>query len=106
MSNELVALLDGQEIGRVRRDARGRLSFVYDDAWRSDTDAYPLSLSMPLGAKAHGRAVLEAFLWGFSRTTSGANALGGEVPSLGAQRLCLDLPRWGRLRGCRSIRDI
>jgi serine/threonine-protein kinase HipA len=24
---------------------------------------YPLSLSMPLGAKKHGRAVVEAFLW-------------------------------------------
>jgi serine/threonine-protein kinase HipA len=61
---ELVALLAGKEAGRVRRDPRGRLSFIYDDAWRSATDAYPLSLSMPLGAKQHGSAVIEAFLWG------------------------------------------
>src|SRR4029077_4942468 len=43
---------------------RGRLTFVYDDAWRQAADAYPLSLSMPLGAKEHGRALIDAFLWG------------------------------------------
>jgi serine/threonine-protein kinase HipA len=64
MTNELVALLDGKEIGRVQRDARGRIKFVYDDEWRKAPDAYPLSLSMPLGAKEHGGAVTEAFLWG------------------------------------------
>jgi serine/threonine-protein kinase HipA len=64
MSNELIVLLDGKQIGRVGRDARGRLRFIYDDAWRTAHDAYPLSLSMPLGAKEHGRAVIEAFLWG------------------------------------------
>jgi serine/threonine-protein kinase HipA len=61
---ELVVLLGGKEIGRVHNDARGRLTFVYDDAWRQAADAYPLSLSMPLAAKEHGRAVIEAFLWG------------------------------------------
>lgn len=64
MSGELVVLLDGKEVGRVHRDARGRLSFVYDDDWRQAPEAYPLSLSMPLAAKEHGRAVVEAFLWG------------------------------------------
>ena len=64
MNNELVALLDGKEVGRVHRDARGRLTFVYEDEWRNAADAYPLSLSMPLGAKEHGRSVIEAFLWG------------------------------------------
>ena len=64
MTSELVALLDGKEVGRIHRDARGRLTFVYDDAWRTAADAYPLSLSMPLGAKEHGRTVVEAFLWG------------------------------------------
>lgn len=64
MTTELVALLDGKEVGRVRRDVRGRLSFIYDDAWRNAADAYPMSLSMPLGAKEHGHVVIEAFLWG------------------------------------------
>jgi serine/threonine-protein kinase HipA len=64
MTSKLVALLDGKEIGRVNRDGRGRIRFLYDDEWRKAADAYPLSLSMPLGAKEHGRAVTEAFLWG------------------------------------------
>jgi serine/threonine-protein kinase HipA len=63
MRNELVVLLDGKEIGRVSRDARGSLQFIYNDDWRNAVDAYPLSLSMPLAAKEHGRAVIEAFLW-------------------------------------------
>jgi HipA-like protein len=52
------------ELGRVRNDAGGRLSFVYGDDWRQSLEAYPLSLSMPLAAKERGRSVVEAFLWG------------------------------------------
>ena len=63
MTSELVALLDGKEVGRVRRQPQGRLTFFYDDDWRQAPEAYPLSLSMPLGAKEHGRSVVEAFLW-------------------------------------------
>ena len=64
MANELVALLDGKEVGRVHKLPQGRLTFFYADEWRNATDAYPLSLSMPLAAEQHGRAVVEAFLWG------------------------------------------
>jgi serine/threonine-protein kinase HipA len=64
MTSELVALLHGQEIGRVRNNARGRLTFVYDDSWRNTPNAYPLSLSAPLAAKEHGPSVVQAFLWG------------------------------------------
>ena len=64
MTAELVALLDGKEIGRVRIDARGRLTFVYDSNWRGTRGAYPLSLSMPLAAEEHGPAAVQAFLWG------------------------------------------
>jgi len=64
MTSELVALLDGKEIGRVRNDARGRLTFVYDDEWRKAPDTYPLSLSAPLAAREHGPSVVQAFLWG------------------------------------------
>lgn len=63
MTTELVTLLGGREIGRIR-NARGRLAFGYDDDWRDDAHAYPLSLSMPLAAKEHGHAAIEAFLWG------------------------------------------
>ncbi|MBR1004256.1 MULTISPECIES: type II toxin-antitoxin system HipA family toxin [Bradyrhizobium] len=61
---ELVTLLDGKEIGRVHNDTHGRLTFIYDDQWRNAPEAYPLSLSMPIAAKEHGRAAVEAFLWG------------------------------------------
>ena len=62
--SELVTLLGGKEVGRVHNDTRGRLTFIYDDQWRNDIEAYPLSLSMPIAAKEHGRAAVEVFLWG------------------------------------------
>ncbi|QHP67914.1 type II toxin-antitoxin system HipA family toxin [Bradyrhizobium sp. LCT2] len=64
MTNELVALLDGKEVGRVHNDARGRLTFVYDNDWRETRGAYPISLSMPLAAEEHGPSAVQAFLWG------------------------------------------
>jgi serine/threonine-protein kinase HipA len=64
MTKELVVLLDGNEVGRVHNDARGRLTFVYNNSWREGQAAYPLSLSMPLAAEEHGPAVVQAFLWG------------------------------------------
>ena len=64
MISELATLLGGREVGRVRRDTRGRLLFNYTPDWREADDAYPLSLSMPLAAQQHGPAVIEAFLWG------------------------------------------
>src|ERR1041385_7630068 len=64
MTNELVALLDGKEVGRVHNDARGRLTFVYDGNWREARGAYPISLSMPLAAEEHGPAAVQSFLWG------------------------------------------
>lgn len=64
MATELIALLDGREIGRIQRDKRDRLTFVYDDAWRRSPQAYPLSLSMSIAAQEHGHAAIEAFIWG------------------------------------------
>jgi serine/threonine-protein kinase HipA len=61
---QLTVLLSGTDAGRVTRDSRRRLSFVYDDAWRRSADAYPLSLSMPLGAAEHPHDRIEPFLWG------------------------------------------
>jgi serine/threonine-protein kinase HipA len=54
---------DGREVGTVHYK-NARLSFVYNDAWRTDPNAYPLSLSMPLASAEHGHARIEAFLWG------------------------------------------
>jgi len=63
MSPELVAVTNGREIGRVVRDGRGRLTFVYAEAWRRARGAYPLSLTMPLAAAEHGHRPIESFLW-------------------------------------------
>jgi len=64
MNSELVALLDSYEVGRLRRGKAGKMSFVYNDGWRGDSNAYPISLSMPLSTKEHGHKVIDSFLWG------------------------------------------
>jgi len=64
MTAQLAALFNGREIGRVARDGRGRLTFVYAEDWRQAQGAYPLSLSMPLAAAEHSHKPVEAFLWG------------------------------------------
>lgn len=61
--SELVVLLDGTEVGVVRQRA-GRLTFDYDEAWRSSPGAYSLSLSLPLASARHSHAAVNAFLWG------------------------------------------
>src|ERR1700687_1780271 len=64
MNQELVAILDGRETGRVMRDDRGKLSFTYNEPWRTAAAAYPLSISMPLALAEHGNAKIYPFLWG------------------------------------------
>lgn len=62
--DRLIVLASSQIMGEVRRDARNRLTFVYDDAWRNSAGGYPLSLSMPLAAAIHEHARIEHWLWG------------------------------------------
>jgi len=64
MTRELIAILDGQTIGRVTSSARARLAFTYDEKWRSAPNAYPLSISMPLALTEHPHRIIESFLWG------------------------------------------
>ena len=63
-SPELAILLNGELTGYVHRSANRRLAFRYDDAWRAEKAAFPLSLSMPLDAVEHGHQATSAFLWG------------------------------------------
>ena len=63
MTERLIALLDGREIGTVDYK-NDRIGFTYARSWRDDPDAYPLSLSLPLGSAAHGHARVNTFLWG------------------------------------------
>ena len=60
----LVALLDGRPMGSIYQGGGGVLRFVYDDTWRHNASAYPLSLSMPLTAAVHKHDTITAFLWG------------------------------------------
>jgi serine/threonine-protein kinase HipA len=64
MSKELIVVLDGRETGRVVQDSRGKVSFTYNEQWRADANAYPLSISMPLAAAEHGHAKIDPYLWG------------------------------------------
>ena len=64
MTELLVVVADRRIMGEIRRDRRGRLTFVYDDGWRSMDAAYPLSLSMPLVVAEHEHARIEPWLWG------------------------------------------
>lgn len=61
--DELAILWNGERAGTLRR-RRGRLSLTYEDSWRLRHDATPMSLSMPLAARAHPHRVVEPFLWG------------------------------------------
>lgn len=64
MTSELLVFLGDHEVGRLIRDARGGLAFAYDEGWRRDPNAYPLSVSMPLARREHAGDVVAAYLWG------------------------------------------
>lgn len=61
---ELMVLLGDEVVGRLSASPAGNLAFVYDEAWRSDPNAYPLSVSMPLAARQYAGDVVAAYLWG------------------------------------------
>ena len=61
--NERIALLEGQEVGRVTQ-TKGRLRLRYTETWRLAPSAYPLSLSLPLAQSEHPHAPIDTFLWG------------------------------------------
>ena len=64
MTKELRVLVNDRELGAVTQLANGRLRFTYDAEWRSSIDAFPLSLSMPLGVVEHGHTPITNYLWG------------------------------------------
>ena len=64
MTERLAVVADRRIMGEIRRDRRGRLTFIYDDRWRSMDAAYPLSLSMPLVVAEHEHTGIDPWLWG------------------------------------------
>ncbi len=64
MTQTLIAVARGQEMGHLTCAANLKLTFTYADTWRSNSDSFPLSLSMPLAAKTYDTKRVEPFLWG------------------------------------------
>lgn len=64
MTDRLVAIINGRDVGSVEQAKNGRLSLLYDSQWRSADESYPISLSLPLAAGVHGHEPVHAFLWG------------------------------------------
>jgi serine/threonine-protein kinase HipA len=88
---ELVALVENREMGRVRRDRNGRLSFAYAEDWRTAADAFPLSLSMPLALGEHGHAKIDPYLWGLLPDNEQVfGQVGTQVSRFGAERVRAD----------------
>jgi len=62
MTNRLIALLAGREVGTVHYKNAGFRSSIATHG--ELIQCLPLSLSMPLASAEHGHARIEAFLWG------------------------------------------
>lgn len=59
---EIAVLLEGVRAGTIT-ETNGRLRLRYDDSYRQ-SDATPLSVSMPVQLAEHGHESVSAFLWG------------------------------------------
>jgi serine/threonine-protein kinase HipA len=64
MVAELVVYLDGERCGTVEQTPTGNMTFVYDEQYRSQRGATPLSLSMPLAAATHKKRAILPYLQG------------------------------------------
>ncbi len=73
-SKSLHVYLDGVHIGKLRQSPQGALSFTYDDAYRDDPEATPLSLSMPVASAEHRDKPVRAYLDGLLPDSQAARA--------------------------------
>ncbi len=71
MSRTLTVLLNGHTAGVLSEGANAKFTFAYEDAWRSDPNAYPLSLSLPLTSVEHGDKPTRTYLEGLFPDNSG-----------------------------------
>jgi serine/threonine-protein kinase HipA len=60
----LIALHNGERLGKIEQNAHGNFNFTYDAKWLASSDSMPLSLSLPLAASTHHSNAVENFLWG------------------------------------------
>lgn len=68
---KLLVLLNGEEAGIAEQQSDGRLSFTYHNLWRQRSDAYPLSLSMPLARSQYPDSIVRPFLEGLLPDNAG-----------------------------------
>jgi serine/threonine-protein kinase HipA len=61
---ELLVFINGEETGSLIQRETGRLSFVYDEAWRNAIDSFPISLSIPLAQKQYDAGPVQNYVWG------------------------------------------
>ncbi len=52
-SETLQVLMNGILVGKLRRSARGLLSFAYGDDWLDSEQRRPISLSLPLTSQEY-----------------------------------------------------
>ncbi len=64
MTDRLIAIAEGQIAAEISKAKSGRWSMAYAQSWLTEPTAYPLSLSMPLGATEYPHAKIEPWLWG------------------------------------------
>lgn len=77
-------VLHGAVAGHVYATANRRLTFRYEESWRENPAAFPLSLSMPLSAAEHGHRATSAFLWGLLPDNQGVITQWGRVYGVSA----------------------
>jgi serine/threonine-protein kinase HipA len=60
---ELLILIEGKLIGRVRLEKGGRLSLEYEANWRESAEGHSLSVSMPLAQLSYPQKLVLPYLW-------------------------------------------
>lgn len=61
--SELLAVIEGQVIGRLTADRSGRVSFEYENEWLEAKSAHSLSVSMPLAKIVYSQRTVLPYLW-------------------------------------------
>ncbi len=60
--SELLAVIEGEVIGRVQSDRAGRIAYVYEPSWLDAAGAHSLSVSMPLARIVYAHRVVWPYL--------------------------------------------
>ncbi len=61
--NELLAVIEGQIIGRLTVGGGGRVTFAYDGKWLATDGAHSLSTSLKLAKIVYPQRVVVPYLW-------------------------------------------